>query len=206
MNLDDLKVVWDSQDDKPMYVLDADAVNASIKGQTESVQTMTDVFDFVHIGVLLFVAIMSSIKRMVTSNHLDGLDIFTVVAMPVVAIIASVGLVRIRRKRQKQESAFPESILGDLNKAIFQIDYKRIRFQRFPYWFGCPLAIIMVLNLARTEFRFDDLTGKNAIAIGLSFVLAMAVCYVAMWWEKRSVIGSLRSSLVGVRDKLIGQE
>lgn len=206
MNLDDLKVVWNAQDDKPMYILDSDAVDASIKGQTESVQTMTDVFDFVHIGVLLFVATMSSLKRIVTSNHLDGLDIFTVVAMPIVAVISSVGLIRVRRKRQKRESAFPENILGDLEKAIFQIDYKQIRFQRFPYWFGCPFAIIMLLNLARTEFRVADLAGKNAIAIGLSFALAMAVCYVAMWWEKRSVIESLRSSLVAVRDKLIGQE
>ena len=203
MNFEDLKVIWDQQNEQPLYVIDQHALHASVQKRTAEIDKSVEVFEYVMMGVLLFVAAMAAGKRLLTSSDLDWLDWVTVGLTIIVAVVAVASLARARRQRLRQELAFESTIVGNVDKAIFQLDYQFAKFKTFHHWFALPMALILILRLTKTEFQFSDLWGKEVILVALMYVLSMLVCYGSIWFEKRCLSLPERKSLIAIREKLV---
>ena len=204
MKIEDLRVIWDQQNEQPLYVLDQDALNASIRKRTTGIDQSVGIFEYVMMGVLFFVAAMAAGKRLLTSKELDWLDWTTVVLTIMVAVVAIVSLARARRRRLTQEVDFESSIVGDVDKAISQLDYLFARFKTFHHWFALPMALILVLRLTKTEFRFSDLAGTTTIQVIAMYALSMLICYSSIWFEKKCLSLPEKKSLLAIREKLVG--
>lgn len=203
MKIEDLRVIWDQQNEQPLYVLDQDALHASVRTRTTGIDQSVGIFERVMMGVLLFVAAMAAGKRLLTSNDLDWLDWTTVGLTIIVAIVASVSLAGARRKRLTQEIAFESTIVGDVDKAIFQLDYLFARFKTFHHWFALPMALILILRLTKTEFQLADLWSATTIQVAMMYALSMLICYGSIWFEKRCLSLPEKKSLIAIREKLV---
>ncbi|MEM9367084.1 MAG: hypothetical protein AAGD07_13905 [Planctomycetota bacterium] len=202
MDIEDLKVVWDQQNDQPLYVVDPDALHASVEKRTARIDEAVGVYEFVMIGVLLFVGGMSAGKRLVTSSVLDWLDWVTIVLTVLVAVASAGMLFRQRQRRLHQERDFESTMIGDVDRAIFQLDLQASRLKSFHYWFALPMALVLILRLAKTEFRLHDLFARETLSVLAMYVLSLAVCYVSIWFELRWQTLPSRKRLVSIRAKL----
>lgn len=202
MDLDDLRVIWDKQTDQPLYVLDQQALHDNVRKRVAKINKSVDVFEFVMMGVLVFVGFMAISKRFLTSETLDLIDWWVMVTIVVVVVIAVFWIAKTRVRRFRLEGDFPATIAGDLDKAIFQLNYQGSRLKLFHFWFALPMALIMTLNLTNSNLGFADLASATTIKSVAMYLLSLVVCYGSIWFETRWANEPSRDGLISLRNKL----
>src|SRR5699024_8526179 len=116
MEFDEMKKIWDSQNEEPLYVIDEAALRRSIKSKTERANSKTNKNDFGLTAIFIVTAIIYSILSIVNGSP-TIFDYLIVIFL--LFIIGYIWYSRIRRK--KQEQAFGHTMLDDLNHAISSV-------------------------------------------------------------------------------------
>lgn len=197
MEFEDMKMIWDSQNNEPLYAINQEALNKRIQDKGRSVTRLLNKYDLIMMSVNLFVGIF----LIVDAFRENGEGYEYVLPLLYVAFFFY-GIYR-RYTRRQEVGAFEPTILGDLEKAIWQVDYLIKQVRDMIWWYLLPLLLVasVTILLNSTSFR------SVALAIVLTLVLVPASYFgsrweVAKWYApKKRELESLRETLLSAEDR-----
>lgn len=175
MEFEEMKKIWDTQTNRPLYVINEDALHNRIRSKLRSSVRMNDTNDF---GLILVALVTSVILLLI-----QGLSIWNIITSAVLILVAVYVLVS-RMGRIKQEQQFDRSMLGELGHAISGIDYEIRRSRTIMWWFILPVTIPAAIKLFQS-----DATLWQMFIVPAAFVLSLLVI---QWGLKNSLIPKRR--------------
>jgi len=114
---EEMKIIWDSQNEEKLYAINESALYAQIKRKGKSISRLLERFEMVMIGVNLLVGV-----GLVVMEFLNDGDLYEYL-LPVLYFVYAVVVFVWRYTRRQEDIHFEKSMLGELDKAIWQIDY-----------------------------------------------------------------------------------
>lgn len=159
MEFEEMKKIWDTQNEEPLYVINEVALHRSIQSKKKRASRLTNVNDF---GLMAVGIITALIYSFITENP----NIFDyLIVASLFFITGYVWIGRVRRK--KQEQSFGRTMLGDLDHAISSVTYEVNRSKNMIWWFVLPLMTLIFLNMSQ-----EDLSIWKWVGIASAFVLS----------------------------------
>ena len=168
MAFEELQSIWDNQNDESGYKINEEALYARIQEKGKSVDHKLNVYEWLMfignlvIGLILFVDVYRG----------DGQAYEYV--LPVLYVAFSILTIILRLVRQKEEIQFDLTMRGELDKAIWKIDYLIARGRSMMLWYMLPLMTVLTITLY--------LNGKPLWALG-TMVIVIPVSYFGGRWE-----------------------
>ena len=170
MNFEQMRVIWNSQNDEPLYAIDQAALHASVRRKSRALRRRVFWRDVREISIGLLAAAgflvfggMLALGREDGWRRLLGTDMegsrWDAVTMLLVSglwlFFAAYQLVS-RMRQEQRERRFEPSLRGDLDRTISQAEY-RIRMATsivwwglLPVWLATLLFINVLVNLVPT--------------------------------------------------------
>lgn len=193
MEFEDMKLIWDSQNNEPLYAINQEALYRKIQSKGRSITRTLDIVDVMMIGVNLLVGII-----LIVDSLLENGAAYEFV-LPVLYLGFFVYALYRRFARQQEVVGFDESILGELDKAVWQSDYLIKQSRSMIFWYLLPALLVvngtMILN------------GKPWTALLLTAV-TLPVTYFGGRWEvnkfylpKKRELEMLRETLLQVEEQ-----
>jgi hypothetical protein len=164
MEFDEMKKIWDAQNNQPLYVIDEKALYNRIQSKRNTVVKLARFTDWSLIMIYLVaggILIGLNLSQRVANifMYVEAVWMFGIVGYMIVSHIR-----RIQSSRQ-----FDRSIQGDLDHAISLVGYQ-MRISQFFSWNLLPLGAIMILSGWEAGKLF-----KTSVVMLLSSVLAVYV-------------------------------
>ncbi|HTE25492.1 hypothetical protein [Flavitalea sp.] len=186
MEFDELQKVWDSQNDKPLYAIDENALHNRIISKKNKGRHISNISEFLTILVnfatgafILGINILKenpNISMYLLSAWMFSVAVYTLVS---------------RSRRIKNDNLFDRSIRGDLFHAVSVANYQ-VKFSRLMRWNILPISLFMVLSVMES--------GKSIwLAVGTSVFLILAN-YAAGW--EHNIYKTRKLELEILRDML----
>jgi positive regulator of sigma E activity len=191
MDFEELQVIWNNQNNEKMYAINENALNNYIRKKGKSIGRMLNVFEFILIAVNLFVGIWLTIESM-DNNPWSNQLILAVFYLA----FAVYGLIR-RFMRRNDERPFATTVVGELDKAIWRIDYLMQRSRNTIFWYLLPLVVIFAV-MSVFDNRLIWVTGM------LLFVTVGT--YFTDRWEFNKFHLPNKHNLEALREKLTAKE
>lgn len=141
MNFDELKVIWDSQNKEPLYAIDRKAMHSRVKSEGKAVQFCLNMFEIMSLIILFGLGLAVGLEPV-----LEGHDYHQFIDTAVY-FAAGAYLAKELRRRKRAEKKFDDSLLGDLDRAIFQVGVQIQRFKVFPWIVLGPMVALTLLKL-----------------------------------------------------------
>jgi len=166
MEFDEMKKIWDAQNNQPLYVIDEKALHKRIQAKMNGVRHMASLSELFSIVVNLgsggLLLVLSRLK--LWGNVFLNPAVFLYPA--VWNFVTAVYMVVSRIRRIKASRRFDRSIHGDLNHAISLAGYQ-VRLTRIMYWNVLPSGASFLFM----GWKGWTLIYTSAVILG-SFVLA----------------------------------
>lgn len=183
-----MKILWDTQNEEKLYAINERALHAQIQQRGRSVNRTLRQTEWIWVGINLFVAIFLTAVAYVNQQTL----LFYAISAPYLAY--ALLFVALRRRRQQRDQQFAPTMLGDLDRAIWQLNYIVDQTRSMQFWYSLPLTIVFV--------GFLLFLGEWPWALALAVVMGGA-SYLATQWEiNRAYLPQIRS-LEALRAKLV---
>ncbi|WP_420627288.1 hypothetical protein [Candidatus Leptofilum sp.] len=183
-----MKLIWDSQNNEPLFAIDQEALHNRIQDKGKAVASSLNKFELFMIGMNLVVGIV-----LMADVFADDGAAFEYVLPTIYLLFFAYSIYR--RYAHKQEvRQFAPTILGDLDKALWQVNYLIKQNREMMIWYLLPiLMVVFVTVLLNAGFVWS---------LGL-ILLAAPVAYFGGRWEvnnwylpKKRELESLRQLLV----------
>lgn len=191
MEFAEMKIIWDSQHEEKLYAINEGALYEQIKRKGKSVGRLLCRFEVVIIGVNVLTAVVLLVTAL-----LNELDVFYYLTPVLYLAYALVALVWWWNRRQKDVHFMP-TMLGELDKAIWQINYLIRRSRELIFIYMLPMALLLGGKL------FYD--GQPLFALALLLVMGGA-CFVTDRWEIKKCYLPQKQSLEALRATLTAAE
>jgi hypothetical protein len=138
MEFDEIRKIWDAQNNQPLYVIDEKALHKHIQSKRKSALLYANINEW-----MLIITYFSAGILLIVLNYVrHGVNIFMYVeAAWMLATVAYVVAHRFRRISSSRR--FDRSIHGDLDHAISIANY-HIHLARIMNWNLLPLGAIMI--------------------------------------------------------------
>jgi len=184
MEFEELKKIWDTQNNETLYVINEEALHKRIRVKRNRARWISNTNE---IGLIVIAVVTSSLLFIIGSGSIYSY--LSAFAMLLIGVYVLLG--RIRRKRR--ENQFDRSILGDLDEAISNVSNEISRAKTFVWWFIVPVAIPALLNISQ---------GDASLWKWLLMPFAFALSYFLVRWELSRVQIPRKKELLSLRDKL----
>lgn len=138
MEFEEMKMIWDQQNQQPLYAYDQEALHKRIRSKLKGSQARVNVTEFALVAICLGTA--------ATLLAIGSGQFFSYMTMLALVAIAGYTLRR-HHLRQKRERQFDRSMLGDLDLAIAQARHLAQQADTFLWWFLLPVAIPSLVNM-----------------------------------------------------------
>ena len=140
MEFDEMKKIWDAQNNQPLYVLDEKALHNRVQSKMSTVLRLTNISEWslimIYLGAGGILIGLNPFQRGANIFiYLEAVWMFAIVAYFVVSHIR-----RIKASRQ-----FDRSIHGDLDHAISLASYQ-MRLSQIIRWNLLPMGAIMIFS------------------------------------------------------------
>ncbi|MGB0388243.1 MAG: hypothetical protein ACPGWR_25780 [Ardenticatenaceae bacterium] len=191
MNFEEMQVIWNTQNNEKLYAINEAALHAQIKGKGRSVNRLLDFSELMMIAINLIVGIV-----LIVDVLGDNEQMYEYV-LPAMYIVYSVGALVFRLARRKEEVRFDHTILGELDKAIWQINYLIKQGHAVIRWYLLPLMLVVSLTMFYNS--------KPLWAFAFILVLLPASYFGARWEINKCYLPKKRA-LESLREKLIAPE
>jgi hypothetical protein len=133
MEFDDMKKVWDQQNQEPLYAINESALHKNIQSKKKRASRLSNINDF----GLIAVALLTPVMLWFISDYLNAYHYsVTAILLIIVGYILYGRTLRIKKERQ-----FDRTILGELDHTIANVSFEARRAQTMVWWFMLPLAI-----------------------------------------------------------------
>lgn len=188
MELEDIKVIWDSQNEEKLYALNESALYKQIRREGKSICRWLQHFEMLMIGVNVLVAVILAAVEFLNGDDLYGY------LLPGVYLAYAVLATIWRQTRRQKDSLFEQTMMGELNKTIWQANYLIERSRGLIWWYLLPLIILIA----------GQMLYKGQPLFTLAFILVMGgASILAARWEikkkylpQKQFLESLRATLL----------
>lgn len=188
---EEMKIIWDSQNEEKLYAINESALYAQIKRKGKSISRLLERFEMVMIGVNLLVSVI--LVGMEFLNEGDMVEYL----LPVLYLAYAVVVFVWRYTRRQKDNHFEKSMLGELDKAIWQIDYLIKRTRDLMLWYLLPLTLLIVGTMLYK--------GQLLFALAIILLMSATVFFTDRWEIKRCYLPK-KQSLESLRTKLTAAE
>lgn len=168
MEFEELKKIWDAQNNQPLYAINEKAMYNLILSKKKQAHHITNISEllliFVNFGSGILILAMNLFKQS------GNISLYVLTAW----MLASALYILVRRiQRIKGGQQFDRSINGDLNHAISVASYQ-VGISQIMRWNILPITVLTLLGLWE---------GGKPIWIALIVLLFFALTYYAGGWE-----------------------
>jgi hypothetical protein len=191
MDFEELQVIWNNQNNEKMYAVNENALHTYIKKKGRSINNMLNFFEFILIGINLIVGIWLTIESL-DNNNPSPQSILAVFYLA----IGVYSLIR-RLVRRNEERPFDHTMVGELDKAIWRIEYLMKQSLNVIIWYLLPLVLIIGI------MAFFD--GRLLLTFGMLTVVTVA-SYFGHRWEFNKFHLPNKRNLEALREKLTVRE
>lgn len=226
MNFEDLKVIWDTQNEEPLYAIDHSGLQKQVTESSNAFNRSIFWRDVREVGIGFFgglLVILLSIQVMLFDENWLSQVFHLQTSGQDVALLFLSGCIFwyyaayrfIGRKRQEKfEKQFDGSLMGDLKKACAQVDYQ-IWLSTHVHWWGLlPVFVATgLLFVVLSKPKLAHFWAKDPVEAGLfvGFIVGvMLVTFVLDYWCKRKPIQNellpRKRELEALQEKLMGSE
>lgn len=188
---EDLKVIWDSKNEEKLYAINENSLYQQIKRKEKSVSRSLQRFEMIMIGVNILVAL-----ALITVEFLNGGELYDYL-LPGVYLAYAVLAIVWRQARRQEALSFEQTMMGILDKAIWQTNYLIKRSRELIRWYLLPLAILIA-----GKMLYD---GQLLSALAIILLMAGAGVLTERWEIKRKQLPQKRS-LESLRTTLLAAE
>lgn len=190
MEFTEMKIIWDSQNEEKLYAINESALYAQIKKKSKAVNGLLRRFEVVLIGVNVLTAVVLLVSALL--NDLDAFHYLTPVVYLAYALVAVVW----RRNRRQKDVHFMPTMLGELDRAIWQINYLIRRSRELLFIYLLPVALLCMGQLLYE--------GLPLFALAIVFVMGGAGFFTDRWEIKRCYLPQ-KQSLESLRATLAAE-
>ncbi len=141
MEFDEMKKIWDAQNNQPLYTIDEEALRGRI--QRKKNNFLVNIVEW-----LLIISYLACSLLVGVNSFTPRANIFvSLVAAWMFAIVVYLAVIRIRRIKGGRR--FDRSIHGDLDHAIYLISYQ-MRIARVLNWNLLPVGVLIIFSVWET--------------------------------------------------------
>ena len=169
MEFDEIRKIWDSQNNKPMYVIDENSIHNIVKRKIKAAARKANTFEFGIIMITAFVTVFMITKGIM---NMQWTNFLTAIASSGITIYIFIN----RSRRRKMENKFGQTLLDGLDNAIANIDYLIKQASTFLWWYILPFGIATMVSMYVKPRPIEAW-----LLIGAAFVLA----YLLANWSAR---------------------
>ena len=191
MEFEELQTIWESQNDENLYRINKEALYAQIKQKSQTVSHKLNLLELgMFVGNLIVGLILLADVLKEDSQTYEY-------ALPAMYLAFSVfALVRRLSRRKKEEVRFEQTVLGEIDKAIWQVNYLIQQGRSMMVWYILPLIFVLSITLF--------LNGKPLFALPFIFILIPA-SYFGGRWEINKWYMPKKRDLESLRERLINE-
>jgi len=147
MEFDEMKKIWDAQNNQPLYVIDEKALHNRIQSKMNKGLRVANISE----SMLIIVNLGAGSLMLSLNGCKSGANIFMYVESAwMFATVVYVVVSRIRRIKAGRR--FDRSIHGDLDHGIHLINYQ-MRISQITRWNLLPMGAILILSFSAWEAR-----------------------------------------------------
>ena len=169
MEFKEMQIIWDNQNEEKLFAINEAAMYEQIKRKGKSITRKLDFVEMLMIGLNIVVGIA------LVADAINDNETGIAYILPVMYLAyAVIGLIR-RLRRQKEAIQFEPTLVGELDKAISQIDYLIKEERSMIIWYLIPLVFVALVTLIIQS-------GRVTLLI-LAVLLALPVGYYGGKWE-----------------------
>lgn len=161
MEFDELKKVWDEQNNETLYVLNEEAIHKSVKKKKAKANRLVNI-DEIGLTVICILTGSYIMYEAVVDN--DG---FLFYLGGIMMILIGLYVLYMRSQRRKEEKKFDRSILGEIDHAIASTQANIKLGVSMVWWYFCPMAIWIVVLFSTKGvewYYWVGITGMFALA------------------------------------------
>jgi hypothetical protein len=188
MEFEEMRKIWDTQTEEPIYVLNEKALHNRIISKKNRVNWLANVNE---IG-LIAIAVLTSTYLVFKLSGTNNLYAY----LPAIALLMTGIYVTARRlKRKSKVNQYDQSLLGTIDHAISNANYLVNFAKTFVYWYILPIAIPSLFNMIMKE----HVPLWTWVIIPTSFI----VSYLLVNWELNRYHIPRKRALEDLKNKLI---
>lgn len=185
----EMKILWDRQNEEKLYAINEQALHEQIQRRGRSVDRTLQRYEWVMVGANLLTAIILTV-----SGYINNEETLLLYAIAVAYLVYGLFFLLLRRRRRRQDPAFAPTMVGDLDKALWQLNYLVDQTRSMTLWYSLPLTIVMAgFLLLRANWGW-------ALAV---LVVMGAASYFSIKWEVNRCYLPQIDSLQALRTKLV---
>lgn len=189
MEFEEMKKVWDTQNQKPMYVIDEDALQGRIQSKKQYAS------HFANITEILLIIVNISSGAFVLGVELSSSYRNDYMYLLSFIMFVTAGFVLVwRLRRRKNEKRFDETMLGNLDHAIQNAGFQ-VRLSRIMRWYLLPIGLLVLLGLFQ---------GEKQLWIIILFGIFIALTIWGSKWEHQMYVAR-KKQLEKLRDTLTSE-
>jgi hypothetical protein len=187
MEFDEIKKIWDGQNNRPLYTIDESAMHNRILSKKKQAYHITNTSELLWIIVSLGGS--ASVLVMNILKHNENIFMYLLSAW---MLAMALYMLLSRLRRIKASRRFDRSMRGELDHAIAVATYQE-RLSLLGRWNVLPMGIILVLGIGAGG-------GKPLWWIG-GLILCLALVSYAAGWEHK-IYKARKRELEVLREKL----
>jgi hypothetical protein len=191
MEFDEMKLIWDSQNNEPLFAINQEVLNRKIQHKSKSVSRALDIVDVMMILVNLVVGIILIVDTVQENGHL-----FEYVAAIVYLAFFAYALYR-RFARRQEVKEFDATILAKLDQAIWESEYLIKQSSSMVFWYLVPIMLVANVTMI--------LNSQTVWAVLLTMVV-LPLAYFGGRWEVRKCHLPKKRELESLREILLQAE
>jgi hypothetical protein len=188
MNFEEMQAHWKGQNDENLFAVNEAALGVYIQRKSSLVSSLVGIFESVMILLNLVVGI--ALLLGVLRENESGPRLIA----PVLYLLFSIyGLIQ-RLRRRAGEVHFEATLLGELERAIWRIDYLIRQGRSITLYYVLPLSITVLITAG---------LGHNLFWAAALTLILIPLSYFGTRWEvnkwylpKKRALESLRESLI----------
>ncbi|MTI86757.1 MAG: hypothetical protein FH748_02175 [Balneolaceae bacterium] len=146
MKFEEMKKIWDKQNQQPLYAINEEALHNRIRTKKQRAKHISGLSEVFIIIVNIVSAASILVATFLKSNG-NG-DIYSYLLAGLMAATAAFVFTG-RLKRKKREHLFDRSMLGDLDHAISNATFQ-VRLSQIMRWYILPVGLLILLDIWQT--------------------------------------------------------
>lgn len=191
MEFEEMQVIWNNQNNEKLYAINESALYQSIKNKGKVVNRWLHQFEIILVSVNILVAAFLTIVAYINDSE--------TIQYLLAAIYLGYAILSVFwwRRRKQEDVQFEKTMLGEIDKAIWQLNYIIKRTRQLIIWYLIPLGLFMV---GMTLYQ-----GQPWLALALVIVMGGAGFATDRWEVKRHYLPK-KKSLEALRKTLVAAE
>lgn len=191
MEFEEMKKIWDAQNNQALYAIDETALHNRVIAKKSKARRMADLTEKIFIGANILAGLMIVVPTVVKNKvSISG------ILMAVLMFFTAGYIVNRRNRRLKTQDNFDKSMLGDLDNAITTADYQ-VNFSRSSRYYLLAIVVLSLSSLLESNSPWWVI-----VLVAIFFILT----YIGAKWEYRTFYASQKKDLRAMRDKLVSME